>query len=100
MPVIKNVRVLAIDQNFRRDEKNETVIAGTMATLDLDLAQANVVTVLSAKSPLILALRSLADNEAITPEVDLPELMPEFRRNAAGGIPVMRAGVPSVITSN
>lgn len=58
--LISNVRVLAIGQNVQ--EKNgERVVVGETATLELDPAQAEQVTLAQRTGSLALALRSMAD---------------------------------------
>ncbi|WP_150287426.1 Flp pilus assembly protein CpaB [Rhabdaerophilum calidifontis] len=58
--VLTNVRVLAIGQNIQ--EKNgERVVVGETATLELDPAQAELVTLYQRTGSLALALRSMAD---------------------------------------
>lgn len=70
--ILKNVRVLAIDQSIDEKSKDEkgkdeksktkTVFVGKTATLELDLIQAETVTAGEATGTLSLALRSASDN--------------------------------------
>jgi len=56
--ILRNVRVLAIDQRFR-EEGGDEVIVGKTATLELSGAQAELLTVSQAQGSIILALRGL-----------------------------------------
>jgi pilus assembly protein CpaB len=70
--ILSNVRVLAIGQNIQ--EKNgERVVVGETATLELDPAQAEQITLSQRSGTLALALRSMADaNKAEEPRVRGP----------------------------
>lgn len=60
--VLKNVRVLAVDQTIREDENGQRVIVGETATLELTSEQAEILTVAQQMADrLTLALRSIAD---------------------------------------
>ncbi len=62
--ILGNVRVLAVDQTYTKDQdKNQTVLAKT-ATLELTPAQAETVERARATGTLSLALRPLGDNGA------------------------------------
>jgi pilus assembly protein CpaB len=65
--VLKNIRVLAIDQNIQEDEDGRRVKVGETATLELTPEQAENLTVVQQMADrLTLALRSIADaNEEI-----------------------------------
>ena len=65
--VLKNIRVLAIDQNIQEDEEGRRVKVGETATLELSPEQAELLTVAQQMADrLTLALRSIADaNEVI-----------------------------------
>lgn len=65
--VLKNIRVLAIDQNIQEDEEGRRVKVGETATLELTPEQSELLTVVQqTASRLTLALRSIADvNEVI-----------------------------------
>jgi pilus assembly protein CpaB len=66
--VLRNIRVLAIDQ--RADEQNREVTVGKTATLEVTSKQAEIISVVSEISRLSLALRSLpqADEELASDE--------------------------------
>ncbi len=62
--ILDNVRVLAIDQNFRHggaDDDKEDVVLGSTATLELNRADAELLARAQASGQLSLALRSIAD---------------------------------------
>jgi pilus assembly protein CpaB len=65
--VLKNIRVLAIDQNIQEDEDGRRVKVGETATLELTPEQAENLTIVQQMADrLTLALRSIADaNEQI-----------------------------------
>ena len=60
--ILKNIRVLAIDQTIREDEKTGKSVIGQTATLELTPQQSEIVTVAQQMADrLALALRSTAD---------------------------------------
>jgi pilus assembly protein CpaB len=73
--LLRDVRVLAIDQRFK-DDSGDQVAIGKTATLELTPAQAEIVTVAQAEGQLTLSLRGLgeaaegnvAETERQTPE--------------------------------
>ena len=70
--ILKNIRVLAIDQTIREDEKTGKSVIGQTATLELTPQQSEIVTVAQQMADrLALALRSTADAQEIpTGEAD------------------------------
>jgi pilus assembly protein CpaB len=85
--ILSNVRVLAMDQTFKQEKDTKTVLAKT-ATLELDPAQAEIVTRSAMAGTLSLVLRPLGDN-APTADAD-------GRRKYAGNdspVNVIRYGV-------
>ncbi len=62
--ILTNVEVLAIDQTVE-EQDGETVIVGKTATLALDPAQVELITAAEATGQLSLALRSVADADAV-----------------------------------
>jgi pilus assembly protein CpaB len=81
--VLTNIRVLAIGQNVQ--EKNgERVVVGETATLELDPAQAEQVTLEQRYGALALSLRSMADAN----KPDAPR-----QKGGNGAITVVRFGV-------
>ena len=68
--ILKNIRVLAIDQTIQEDEEGKQVKVGETATLELTPQQAEIITVAQQMADkLTLALRSITD----TQEKDLDE---------------------------
>lgn len=60
--ILKNIRVLAIDQTIQEDEDGKKVKVGETATLELTPQQAEIITVAQQMADrLTLALRSVAD---------------------------------------
>jgi len=70
--ILKNIRVLAIDQAIQEDEGGRRVKVGETATLELTPQQAEIITVAQQMADrLTLSLRSVADTrEKITEEAD------------------------------
>ena len=62
--VVTNIRVLAVDQQITAPESNAVTAAKT-ATLELDPAQAEIVSAAEASGVLSLSLRSSADNAEV-----------------------------------
>lgn len=60
--VLKNARILAIDQTVE-EQNGETVVVGSVATLELDAAQAETLALAERMGELSLALRSILDGE-------------------------------------
>jgi pilus assembly protein CpaB len=60
--ILRNIRVLAIDQEAD-ESKDQTVVIGKTATLQLDPDQAEIVTGAQASGLLSLSLRSIADSD-------------------------------------
>ncbi len=68
--ILKNIRVLAIDQTIQEDEEGKKTRVGQTATLELTPQQAEIITVAQQMADrLTLALRSITD----TQEKNLPE---------------------------
>ena len=70
--ILKNIRVLAIDQTIREDEDGKKVKVGDTATLELTPQQAEIITVAQQMADrLALSLRSVKDaQEQVTDEAD------------------------------
>lgn len=70
--VLRNIRVLAIDQAIQEDEEGRRVRVGSTATLELTPQQAEIITVAQQMADrLTLALRALVDTqEMIVEEAD------------------------------
>lgn len=62
--ILKNIRVLAIDQTIQEDEQGQTVRVGQTATLELTPQQSEIITVAQQMADrLTLALRSITDTQ-------------------------------------
>ena len=62
--ILKNIRVLAIDQTIQEDEEGKKVKVGTTATQELTPQQAEIITVAQQMADrLTLALRSITDTQ-------------------------------------
>jgi pilus assembly protein CpaB len=69
--VLQDVRVLAMDQNFKQDRDQKVVLAKT-ATLELTPDQARQVVKWQAAGPLSLSLRALGDNAKTVASTNQP----------------------------
>ncbi len=65
--VLRNVRVLAVDQNVE-DKDGQKVVIGKTATVELDPHQAETLALSKQLGTLSLALRSLLNSQSPTPE--------------------------------
>jgi pilus assembly protein CpaB len=87
--LLPNIRVLAIGQNIQ--EKNgEKVVVGETATLELDPAQAETITLSQRTGSLALALRSMADAN----KIEVKRVEP-----TSNAVTIVRFGVAQEITS-
>ena len=67
--ILKNIRVLAIDQAFQYDEEGRRVRVGDTATLELTPQQAEIITVAQQMADrLALALRAVVDTQEVVEE--------------------------------
>ncbi|MET0483354.1 MAG: Flp pilus assembly protein CpaB [Aestuariivirgaceae bacterium] len=99
--VLMNVRVLAIDQTFRTNDKGEQVVVGKTATLELEPRQAEVLAFAEQTGQLSLALRSIADNGERALGDDGPRLAQRYARGGRGGeIRFYRYGVRQTTSSD
>lgn len=91
--VLKNARVLAIDQTVE-EQNGESVVVGSVATLELDPAQAETLALAQRMGELSLALRSILDGK--DPSTAATGLNPAGRGNT---VKMVRFGVSSQVTS-
>ena len=92
--VLRNARVLAIDQTV--EEKNgETVVVGSVATLELDPEQAETLALAQRMGELSLTLRSILDGKE--PSDSDRNLNPSRRGNT---VKMVRFGVSTQVTSS
>ncbi len=89
--LLTNVRVLAIGQNVQ--EKNgERIVVGATATLELDPAQSELITLAQRSGQLSLALRSMVDSTQ--PAKTFP-LLGSVDESEGPGLSIVRFGVPA-----
>ena len=92
--VLTNVRVLAVDQTFRQNDKGEQVVVGKTATLELEPRQAEILALVESSGQLTLALRSLADRGDKELGDDGPRVAERYSKGGRGNeISVIRYGV-------
>lgn len=73
--VLKNIRVLAIDQTIQEDEEGRRVKVGETATLELSSEQAELLTVVQQMADrLTLVLRSIADASEVVDQTKTSSL--------------------------
>jgi pilus assembly protein CpaB len=88
--ILDNIKVLAIDQTVTEQE-GEAVVVGKTATLELDPAQAELITSAEASGTLSLALRSMADAAEVVGSQD--------ERRQSGTVRFYRGGRGSTTTT-
>jgi len=84
--LLRNIRVLAIDQSVE-EKDGVSVVVGKTATLELDPAQADIVTAAETSGTVSLALRSMADADE----------KPGEARGEATTIRLLRSGRSEVV---
>ena len=83
--ILSNVKVLAIDQAFRREGDSEQVIvAKKTATLELNPQQSEVISMAESLGQLSLMLRSIAENGDKGLEDTGPQLSEKYAQGAHG----------------
>jgi pilus assembly protein CpaB len=86
--VLTNVRVLAVNQNYGKQEEGSDTIAvaeGKTATLELSARQVEVVAQVESMGELSLALRSIAENDGVAIEQIKPILAEKYIGNGKSG---------------
>jgi pilus assembly protein CpaB len=99
--VIRNVRILAIDQTFRQEgEGDQVVVAKKTATLELNPEQAEIVSMAESWGQLSLALRSIAENDGRKLGDDHPELTEKYAGGQRGDdLVVVKYGIEKKIST-
>lgn len=98
--VLTNVRVLAIGQTFREDEKGDQVVVGKNATVELRPRQTEILELADSMGALSLTLRSIAESNGKLGD-DGPKASDNFSSGSgSGGIAVIRYGSTSIVHSN
>lgn len=84
--ILRDVRVLAVDQTYHEDKDQKTVL-GKTATLELTPAQAELVETAQAAGTISLSLRALGDSEA-------QKSADKGEDNSVGSVKVIGYGLP------
>lgn len=94
--ILKNIRVLAIDQTIRENEDGQLVQVGQTATLELTPRQAEIITVAQQMADrLTLALRSVRD---VDPNAESSGAEHLLNGGASGGaVTIIKSGVRSEV---
>jgi pilus assembly protein CpaB len=82
--VLSNVRVLAVNQNYGKQEEGTDTISvaeGKTATLELSARQSEVIAQVESMGELSLALRSIAENDGVSIENNKPVLAEKYVGN-------------------
>jgi pilus assembly protein CpaB len=87
MTILRDIRVLAIDQSAKSDANTQTAV-GKTATLELDEGQAEIINQAQASGTLSLTLRALGDVETALRDEDRART-----RNDSNAVTVIRYGV-------
>ncbi|MEQ9504659.1 MAG: Flp pilus assembly protein CpaB [Hyphomonas sp.] len=93
--IIKNVRVLAIDQNFATNAEGETARLGSTATIEVSPSEAELVAMAMRLGEVSLALRPLDQMVSGTDRSPRTELLDGTNDAAGAGITIIRNGTPS-----
>jgi len=83
--VLKDLKVLAVDQKVNQDDDQETIVGGT-ATLEASLAQAEALKLAQAKGQVSLVLRSLAQPQGAQTDIT------DFDLTASPRLKIVRYG--------
>jgi pilus assembly protein CpaB len=86
--VLTNVRVLAVNQNYGKQEEGTDTISvpeGKTATLELNARQVEVVAQVESMGELSLALRSIAENDGVALEQIQPVLAEKYNGTPKAG---------------
>jgi pilus assembly protein CpaB len=89
--ILKNVRILAIDQTVE-DKDGQKVITGSTATLELAPQHSEILALAKEMGSISLSLRSLADSGPSAPVV-------EEQTDAGKGLSIVRYGVVSTVVN-
>lgn len=99
--VLKNVRVLAIDQTFSDNDKGDQVVVGKTATLELKPEQSEILALAEALGDISLALRSIKENGNLA----LGQIVPESTGTLSEGgqqkgtVTMLRYGTVTTVNS-
>jgi pilus assembly protein CpaB len=78
--VLSNVRILAINQTYKPDQEGDspTVTEGKTATLELNPRQSEIIAQIESTGELSLALRSIAENDGKSMDLEGPTLSARY----------------------
>lgn len=94
--IVKNVRVLAIDQNFKVNEAEpETARLGSTATLEVSPKEAELLALAQERGEVTLALRPLDNAISGTDRDARTELLQGDAESSRAGITIIRNGQPA-----
>jgi membrane carboxypeptidase/penicillin-binding protein len=93
--IVKNVRVLAIDQNFATNAEGETARLGSTATLEVSPQEAELLAMSMRRGEVSLSLRPLDQMASGTDRSPRIELLEGDDGAAGSGITIIRNGQPS-----
>lgn len=93
--IIKNVRVLAIDQNFTANAEGETARLGSTATIEVSPNEVELVAMAARLGEVSLALRPLDQAVSGTDRSPRIELLDGTAEAAGAGITIIRNGQPA-----
>jgi len=93
--IVKNVRVLAIDQNFATNAEGETARLGSTATLEVSPQEAELLALSLRRGEVSLSLRPLDQMASGTDRSPRIELLEGDDDAAGSGITIIRNGQPS-----
>ncbi len=98
--ILRNVRVMAIDQTFKEVE-GEQVVVGKTATLEMLPSQAEDFALAAAQGEIALALRPLADNgrdDQVPTSASAQQTSASSSRQGAS-VRILRYGAESIVTT-
>ena len=93
--IVKNVRVLAIDQNFKVSEEGETSRLGSTATLEVNPTEVELLALAQERGEVTLALRPLDNRLSGTDRDARTELLQGDAESSRAGITIIRNGQPA-----
>ncbi len=93
--IVKNVRVLAIDQNFKVNEEGETSRLGSTATLEVNPTEVELLALAQERGEVTLALRPLDNRLSGTDRDARTELLQGDAESSRAGITIIRNGQPA-----
>ncbi len=93
--IIKNVRVLAIDQNFAETEEGEVARLGSTATLEVSPSEAELLAMAQRLGEVSLSLRPLDQFVSGTSRDSRTDLLESDGSSSGSGITIIRNGQPA-----